>query len=169
MVIFTMENWPRSLNTANRFVFQGRVGFSLLTSIKCSFSVVRVLKTVGRIGYIHQTWQRITKSSLVWKNTTNYRVCPTLSKRRAIKMAIVVISVALWKYCSWIAQLFSTYFKKEFIKINLMPGFVSLDSKTYSRYMLYWAVEWGIVSFVILEFSKFQWKETIEQRKAYVW
>lgn len=48
-----------------------------------------------------------------------------------------------------------------------MPGFVSLDSKTYSRHMLYWAIEWGNVSFVVLEFSTFQQKETTEQWKAY--
>lgn len=60
--------------------------------------------------YTRDMWQKTTQASLVLKNTTNYRVCPTFRKTRAIEMRIAIaVSLAIQ---TWITQLFFRYFKK---------------------------------------------------------
>ena len=44
----------------NTYIFQGG-DFSILTPVKCSFVVIRALKTIGSMSYIHQTWQKTTQ------------------------------------------------------------------------------------------------------------
>lgn len=86
--------------------------------MKCSFTVERALKPTGRMSYRHQTWQRTTQISL-----SKYHQLQSLSsvERRigvienrtgAVEMTIVVVSVIIRKYYTWIVQLFSINFDK---------------------------------------------------------
>lgn len=95
MVISRMENQYTSQNPAEQIFLSRSGNFSLLTSMKCSFTVVKALKTIGNMSYIHQTWQRTTQLSVVLKNITNCRACLTFKKTGAIEMRMLVVSVAI--------------------------------------------------------------------------
>lgn len=134
MAISTMESWYASQNAANWICLLRSGDFLYLPTMKCSFTLERAPKATGRISYRHQTWQRTTQISLskyhqLQSLSSIERIGAIENRRGAVEMTIIIVSVIICKYYTWITQLFSIYFDKQFIKINMVADAVSSVSK----------------------------------------
>ena len=78
--------------------------------------VMRALKTIGDTSYIYRTWQKTTQISLVLKNISDSRVCPTFRKTSTVETKIpVAVSLAIWTYITQLCFFFSFTIKKKFV------------------------------------------------------
>ena len=110
--------------------------FCLLTPMKSSFTVMRALKTIGDTSYIHRTWQKTTQISLVLKNITDSRVCPTFRKTSTVEIPVAV-SLAIWTYITQLSFFFLSLLKKNLLlELNAWTFSFSFLQGTYFTELL---------------------------------
>lgn len=90
MVPFTVENAMKHVRLSMGWFFSTYPKETFLYSDEGT-------ETIAGTSYIHGTWQKATQISLVLKNITTSRVCPTFRKTSTIEMKIpVAVSLAMW-------------------------------------------------------------------------